>query len=93
MCTYASPTSLATPRFAMDTALRRGVAESTASNEATTTLSPQAKETFHQTEAMVESCSQCHCQMALPLFRVQRFSTVFVFCSMPCYAKFSATES
>jgi hypothetical protein len=90
MCTYVSPTSLATPRFAMDGGtVHRGVAESTASNEVGTATT-QARETFHQTEAC---CSQCQCQMALPLFRVQRFSTVFVFCSMPCYAKFSATES
>jgi len=37
-------------------------------------------------------CSSCKSSRSLPLVHVRRFSSVYVFCSMPCYAKFISNE-
>ena len=37
-------------------------------------------------------CSQCMTQILNPLVKVQRFLTVYEFCSMQCYAKHVAME-
>lgn len=91
MCTYVNPTSfqLATA-FASTDARCSNAAGSTTTNEDTEHPSaPNNRETIKTGLR----CNQCNVETSLPLFRVQRFSTVLVFCSMPCYAKFSATES
>ena len=33
-------------------------------------------------------CSHCSGTRSVPIVHVQRFSSVFVFCSMTCYSKF-----
>lgn len=43
--------------------------------------------------SVLVACSQCGESHSPSLVRVQRFSTVYVFCSMSCYAKYVASNT